>query len=102
MQANTTNCNHLLQVRAEFLDITLAVLCFTAPEIEARLRQVVPGRGRAGAAQIAGAQQIFALADGQPESVRKVCTWLSADTHLHCSTACSRSDACMFCPLCGQ
>lgn len=61
-----------LQVRAEFLDITLSVLCFVAPEVEARLRQVVPGRGRAGAGQAAGANQVFALADGQPESVRKV------------------------------
>jgi hypothetical protein len=61
-----------LQVRAEFLDILLAVLCFTAPEIEGRLRQVGPGRGRAGAAEVAGAAQLFALAEGQPEAVRKV------------------------------
>jgi hypothetical protein len=60
------------QVRAEFLDILLAVLCFTAPEIEGRLRQVGPGRGRAGAAEVAGAAQLFALAEGQPEAVRKV------------------------------
>lgn len=63
-----------LQVRAEFLDVTLAVLCFVAPDIEARLRQVSPGRGRAGAGQVAGAQQVFALADGQPENVNKVGT----------------------------
>lgn len=59
-------------MRAEFLDILLAVLCFTAPEIEGRLRQVGPGRGRAGAAEVAGAAQLFALAEGQPEAVRKV------------------------------
>lgn len=65
---------HMLmwQVRAEFLDILLAVLCFTAPEIEGRLRQVGPGRGRAGAGQVAGAAQLFALADSQPEAEKKV------------------------------
>lgn len=61
-----------MQVRAEFLDILLAVLCFTAPEIEGRLRQVGPGKGRAGAGDVAGAAQLFALAEGQPEAVRKV------------------------------
>lgn len=65
------------QVRAEFLDILLAVLCFTAPEIEGRLRQVGPGRGRAGAADVAGATQLFALAEGQPEAVRKELAWTS-------------------------
>ncbi|WIA36779.1 hypothetical protein OEZ86_008037 [Tetradesmus obliquus] len=65
------------QVRAEFLDILLAVLCFTAPEIEGRLRQVGPGKGRAGAGDVAGAAQLFALAEGQPEAVRKELAWTS-------------------------
>lgn len=60
------------QVRAEFLDITLAVLCLLAPEIESRLRQVGPGRGRAGAGQVDGAAQLFALAEGLPDAVKKV------------------------------
>jgi hypothetical protein len=59
-------------VRAEFLDITLAGLCFVAPEIEQRLRQVGPGRGRAGAGQVAGASQLFALAEGLPDAAKKV------------------------------
>jgi len=61
-----------MQVRAEFLDITLAVLCFVAPEIEQRLRQVGPGRGRAGAGQVEGSSQLFALADGLPDVLKKV------------------------------
>lgn len=67
----THTCPHL-QVRAEFLDITLAVLCFVAPEIEQRLRQVGPGRGRAGVGQVQGASQVFALADSLADAVKKV------------------------------
>jgi hypothetical protein len=60
-------------VRAEFLTITLAVLCLVAPELEARLREVGPGRGRAsGAAQVEGAAQLFAIADGLPDAAKKV------------------------------
>ena len=66
-------CCFWFQVRAEFLDITLAVLCFVAPEIEQRLRQVGPGRGRAGVVgQVEGSTQIFALADGLADAVKKV------------------------------
>lgn len=61
-----------MQVRAEFLDVMLAVLCAAAPEIEQRLRQVGPGRGRAGAGQVKGAAQVFALADGLADAVKKV------------------------------
>lgn len=64
-------------MRAEFLDITLAVLCFVAPEIEQRLRQVGPGRGRAGAGRVAGASQLFALAEGLPDAAKKVSTEVS-------------------------
>ncbi|KAF8065478.1 CCB2 [Scenedesmus sp. PABB004] len=65
------------QVRAEFLDVLLAVLCFAAPELEARLREAGPGRGRAGAGQVAGAAQLFALAEGQSEAARKELAWAS-------------------------
>eukprot|EP00775_Hariotina_reticulata_P009832 gene9832-9991_t len=65
------------QVRAEFLDILLAVLCFTAPELEGRLRQVGPGRGRAQAGEVAGAAQVFALAEGLTDNIRKELAWAS-------------------------
>lgn len=61
-----------MQVRAEFLDITLAVLCVVAPEIEQRLRSVSAGRGRAGAGQVKGSAQVFALADGLADAAKKV------------------------------
>eukprot|EP00879_Flechtneria_rotunda_P006168 GHRR01006485.1.p1 GENE.GHRR01006485.1~~GHRR01006485.1.p1 ORF type:complete len:331 (+),score=129.47 GHRR01006485.1:317-1309(+) len=65
------------QMRAEFLDITLAALCFVVPEIEARLRQVQPGRGRSGVGEIAGSAQLFALAEGLDETARKELAWAS-------------------------
>jgi hypothetical protein len=52
----------------------LAVLCAVAPDIEQRLRQAGPGRGRAGAGQVKGAAQVFALADGLADAVKKVGT----------------------------
>lgn len=48
------------------------MLCFTAPEIEGRLRQVGPGRGRAQAGEVAGGTPVFALAEGLPDGTRKV------------------------------
>lgn len=65
------------QVRAEFLDVMLAVLCAVAPDIEQRLRQAGPGRGRAGAGQVKGAAQVFALADGLADAVKKELAWSS-------------------------
>ena len=61
------------QVRAEFLDILLAVLCFAAPELERRLRSAAPGRGRSSAGSVEGAAQLFALAGTLSESAKKVC-----------------------------
>jgi hypothetical protein len=52
--------------------MTLAGLCFVAPEIEQRLRQVGPNKGRAGAGQVQGSSQVFALAEGLPDGVKKV------------------------------
>ena len=69
------------KVRAEFLDITLAVLCFLAPELEARLKEVGPGRGRVvgtnnnqagGGVAVADSVQLFALAEQLTDAVKKV------------------------------
>lgn len=65
-------CYLLHQLRAEFLDMTLAGLCFVAPEIEQRLRQVGPNKGRAGVGQVQGSSQVFALAEGLPDGAKKV------------------------------
>jgi hypothetical protein len=61
------------QVRTEFLVILLAVMCFAAPEVEARLREAAPNRGRAAAGgALPGATQTFALAQGLPEQLKVV------------------------------
>jgi hypothetical protein len=72
-----------MQGRAEFLCITLAVLCVVAPEIEERLRAVGPGRGRAGVGQVQGSSQVFALADNLPDAAKKVST--AQPAHSSCS-----------------
>ncbi len=63
-----------MQARAELLDALLAALCFVTPDIEDRLREAAPGKGRQQAAQsIAGAAQGFALATAVDDASKKVC-----------------------------
>jgi hypothetical protein len=66
------------QVRAEFLGALLVALCLVVPEIEERLRAVLPGRGRqAGADAVEGSSRVFALDGGLPEAERRELAWLS-------------------------
>jgi hypothetical protein len=63
----------LVQIRAEFLDSLLAVLCLVTPEIELRLQEVLPGRGRQrGAENVAGATTGFCLASDLDDASKKV------------------------------
>jgi hypothetical protein len=60
-------------MRAEFLGAMLAVLCVLTPEIELRLREATPGRGRVQmAGSIAGAQQGFYLSTRLEEGSKQV------------------------------
>ncbi|MEW5308917.1 MAG: hypothetical protein WDW38_000837 [Sanguina aurantia] len=66
------------QVRAEFINVTLAALCVVVPEIEVRLREALPGRGRmASAGAIAGSTNAFMLAAGLAETLRQELAWSS-------------------------
>ena len=77
--------NHLLspspteaQARTEAIGAVLAAVCAAAPAIDARLKDLGPGRGRkALAEQIAGATNTFLLADGLGEAGKKECAWAS-------------------------
>ena len=51
-----------LQTNSEVLATVLAALCIASPTIEARLKELEPGRGRKAAAQqIEGASSVFAI-----------------------------------------
>eukprot|EP00877_Chromochloris_zofingiensis_P011945 jgi/Chrzof1/7003/Cz02g07090.t1_CCB2[v5.2] len=66
------------QVRAEFLDLVLAVLCIVTPDIEDRLREVMPGRGRQQAsATIPGAAQGFFLDPKLDDKTKNELAWMS-------------------------
>jgi len=62
-----------LQLRAEFLDAVLVVLCVLLPDIEERLRQALPGQGRQQVAgSIQGASQAFYLAETLSDTSKQV------------------------------
>jgi len=56
----------------------LAAVCAVVPEIEERLKEALPGRGRLStSAQIAGATQAFCLAPGLPDAAKQELAWSS-------------------------
>ena len=64
------------QARAELLGALLAALLLVTPELEERLRAVLPGRGRQQAADaVAGAARVFALAGALPDAERRELAW---------------------------
>ncbi|KAG2485093.1 hypothetical protein HYH03_016190 [Edaphochlamys debaryana] len=66
------------QVRAEYLGALLAVLCLFVPDIEERLREAMPGRGRQKAAgAVEGAANCFLLEPSLPEAAKKELAWAS-------------------------
>jgi len=66
------------QVRAEFLCSLLVALCVIVPEVEERLKSVLPGRGRQqGAEAVEGSARVFALSDALPDSEKRELAWLS-------------------------
>lgn len=71
-----------LQTRSEVLAAILAVLCIASPTIEARLKELEPGRGRQAAPQqVQGAASIFAISDAVSEKQKQVTIHLQ-DTDL--------------------
>lgn len=78
--------NHLLgpnvvadtQTRSEVLAAALASLCIASPTIEARLKELEPGRGRqATPQQVQGATSIFAILDDVTEDQKQELAWAS-------------------------
>ena len=62
-----------VQVRAEYLCLLLAGLCVVVPEVEDRLKEVLPGRGRQRMAEkIEGAANGFFLAPSLSERSKQV------------------------------
>ena len=65
-----------MQIRSESFAAVLAAICIASPTIEARLKELEPGRGRQAAPQqVQGASSIFAIAASLPEEQKQV--------HLH-------------------
>lgn len=61
------------QVRAEFVVIALAVLSCLVPEVEERLKEALPGRGRVSMAEkIEGATNAFVLKSGLQDLIKQV------------------------------
>ncbi|KAG2422693.1 hypothetical protein HXX76_015857 [Chlamydomonas incerta] len=66
------------QVRSEWLGVLLASLCVLVPDIEERLREAMPGRGRQKAAEaIEGSANGFFLEPSLPEAAKKELAWSS-------------------------
>ncbi|KAG2426849.1 hypothetical protein HYH02_014702 [Chlamydomonas schloesseri] len=66
------------QTRSEWLGALLAALCVLVPDIEERLREAMPGRGRQKAADaIAGSANGFFLEPSLPEAAKKELAWAS-------------------------
>ena len=64
---------HAVQTRSEVLAAALASLCIASPTIEARLKELEPGRGRqATPQQVQGATSIFAILDDVTEDQKQV------------------------------
>lgn len=65
--------HHPAQVRCEWLGALLASLCVLVPDIEERLREAMPGRGRQKAAEaIEGSANGFFLEPSLQEAAKKV------------------------------
>lgn len=65
---------HDLQATSEVLAVLLAAICIASPTIEARLKELEPGRGRQAAAQqIEGASRVFSIADDLSSDQKQVC-----------------------------
>ena len=61
---------HVAQTRSELFAAALATICIASPTIEARLKELEPGRGRqAGSPEVQGAISIF---DSVPEEQKQV------------------------------
>ncbi|KAL3132696.1 hypothetical protein ABBQ32_009206 [Trebouxia sp. C0010 RCD-2024] len=78
--------NHLLgpdasagaQTRSEVLAAVLAALCIASPTIEARLKELEPGRGRQAAPQqVQGATSVFAISDAVSDKQKQELAWAS-------------------------
>lgn len=66
------------QLRSEWLGVLLATLCFFVPDIEERLREAMPGRGRQKTAEvIEGASNCFFLDPSLPDASKKELAWAS-------------------------
>ena len=64
---------HTLQTRSEVLAVVLAALCIASPTIEARLKELEPGRGRQAAPQqVQGAASVFAISDAVSDEQKQV------------------------------
>ena len=64
---------HIAQTRSEVFAAALATICIASPTIEARLKELEPGRGRqAGSPEVQGAISIFAIADSVAEEQKQV------------------------------
>ena len=62
-----------MQTRSEILAAALAALCIASPTIEARLKELEPGRGRQAAPQqVQGATSVFAISDAVSEKQKQV------------------------------
>ncbi|KAL6761631.1 protein required for cyt b6 assembly [Haematococcus lacustris] len=79
--------NHLLgaqpaaaaQVRVEYLCLLLAAICVAVPEIEDRLKEVLPGRGRQRMAEsVSGATNGLFLLPGLSKEVQQELAWASS------------------------
>jgi len=66
------------QVRGEFICIILAAVCALAPDLEERLKQALPGRGRqATSANIPGAANGFAFDPSVQDAAKAELAWAS-------------------------
>lgn len=64
-----------MQTRSEVFAAVLATICIASPTIEARLKELEPGRGRQAAPQeVQGAISTFAIADSVSEEQKQVHT----------------------------
>ncbi len=63
----------VMQTRSEAFAAALAAICIASPTVEARLKELEPGRGRQAAPQqVQGATSIFAITDSVSEEQKQV------------------------------
>ena len=79
------------QVRAEFLGAILVALLLLVPEIEERLKDAQPGKGRLGAQAVAGAENGFVYDKSLPEPATRV------SGHSWCLSHGSAATWCLLC-----